>query len=182
MTKYFLSKRLNLIVNQREDKTLSLTRLNGAPYENAGLLICSVGGIERFWELCINEEEYQRRIADRDFRQSPEYKAEQARKNAERSAIAAARHKAEFDALPSPIPVSYKNLGIVLRYLNDQNYGTVELPCMTVGYSYNQYDCDGHSASAVVLDSDLIENGENLGRRFCVGAPVGHLTKYMRCR
>lgn len=156
MTKYYLSKRLELTVNQNEDGTLLLTCKNGTPYENAGLLINNSGGIERFWALCIDEEEYQRRIADRDFRQSPEYKAEQARKNAERSAIAAAQHKAEFDALPSPIPVSYKNLGIVLRYLNDQNYGTVALPCMTVGYSYNQYDCDGHSALSWNRNSSLL--------------------------
>lgn len=180
-TKYFLSKHLALRVDTIEDGTLRLTdATDGTPYINAGTLINCNGGIGKFLDLCIDEETFQQRIRRREYMSSPEYRKVQARKEAEREAIAAAQHKADFDALPSPIPVTYRNIGIVLRYLRDIPYGVVELPSMTMGYSFNQYDCDGKIAAALVLDDDLIEDGENYGRRFQVGAPHGHLTKYYR--
>lgn len=180
--KYYLSKNLNFKVERREDGTLLITDTEGKPYKDAGWLINCNGGIEKFFARCIDEESYKKRLELREWRNSPEFKAKQAQKKAEREAIATAAHKAAFDALPSPIPATYENIGIVLNYLRDQPYGCVQLPSMTVGYSFNQYDCDGHVAAAMVLDEDLIEGGENLGRRFVVGAPVGHLTKYMLCR
>ena len=182
-TKFFISKNLTLKVEKNDDGALCLTDYNdGKPYINVGTLINCNGSREQFFARCLDAEEFQRRMEQRRYQQSPEYRKEQARKQAERNVIAAAQHKAAFDALPSPIPVTYENIGIALKYLRDQPYGCVQLPSMTVGYSFNQYDCDGHLAAAMILDEDLIEDGENLGRRFVVGAPLGHLTNYKRCR
>lgn len=180
-TKFFISRCLTLKVEQREDGTLNVTNYyENTPYANAGSLIGSNGGVEKFFSLCIDEDAFQKRIEQKRYLQSPEYRKEQARKQAKREAIAAVQHKADFDALPSPIPVTYKNIGIVLRYLRDLPCGTIELPSMTMGYSFNQYDCDGKIAAALILDEELIEDGENYGRRFQVGAPHGHLTKYTK--
>lgn len=181
-TRYYLSKNLNFKVERNEDGTLLLTDTQGNPYKDAGCLIKCQGGVEKFFSRCLDEETYRKRLELREYYNSKEYKAAQAQKKAEREAIAAAAHQAAFQALPLPIPVTYENIRIVLNYLRDYPYGGVQLPSMTVGYSFNMYDCDGHLAAAMILDDDLIEDGENLGRRFVVGAPVGHLMKYKRCR
>lgn len=181
--KYFVSKHLALKVEQNPDGTLTLTDYrDGTPFADAGMLIKSTGGIGNFLTFCIDEEHAKARIEAQRICRSPEYRRAQTQKQAEREAIASIRHKEDFDALPRPIPATYDNIGVVLRYLRDQNYGGVTLPPMTVGYTFNMYDCDGRLAAAMVTDEDIIEDGENLGRRFVVGAPAGHLVKYLRCR
>lgn len=182
-TMYFVSKRLALKVEQNPDGTLKLTDYHdGTPFAGAGMLIKSTGSIDNFLKYCIDREHAEARIKAQRICRTPEYRKQQAQRTAEREAIAAIRHKEEFDALPRPIPATYDNIGIVLRYLRDQNYGGVSLPAMTIGYSFNMYDCDGRLAAAMITDEDIIDEGENLGRKFEVGAPVGHLTKYRRCR
>jgi hypothetical protein len=53
------------------------------------------------------------------------------------------------------------------------NWGVWKLPAMTIGYSCNQYDCDGKSAVTIKLDEPV--NGfTNLS----YGTPRGHLTAY----
>ncbi len=184
-TVYFVSKRLALKVEQNQDGTLNLTNYHdGTPFADAGMLIKSTGSIDNFLALCIDEERAKARMEAQRICATPEYRKEQARRSAqraaEREALATIQHKAAFDALPRPIPATYDNIGVVLRYLRDQNYGTVDLPSMTIGYTFNMYDCDGKLAAAMVMDKDIIEDGENFGRKFQVGAPSGHLMKYRR--
>ena len=180
-TVFFVSKRLALKVEQNQDGTLTLTNYHdGTPFANAGMLIKSTGSIDNFLAFCIDEEHAKARMEAQRICATPEYRKEQARRSAQREALATIQHKAAFDALPRPIPATYDNIGVVLRYLRDQNYGTVDLPSMTIGYTFNMYDCDGKLAAAMVMDKDIFEDGENLGRKFQVGAPHGHLTKYTR--
>ena len=53
------------------------------------------------------------------------------------------------------------------------NWGVWKLPAMTIGYSCNQYDCDGKSAVTIKLDEPV--NGYT---KLSYGAPRGHLTAY----
>jgi hypothetical protein len=68
---------------------------------------------------------------------------------------------------------------VLLRKLNSENWGGWELPKMTIGYTCNQYDCDGKTATTIKLDSPIIVSDEE-GTMFQYGAPVGHLRKYRR--
>lgn len=73
------------------------------------------------------------------------------------------------------INVTEENLKIVMNYLRRVNWGGWSLPAMDIGYSANQYDCDGKIAVTVTLDKPL--NGV---KKFQMGAPRGHLEKYKR--
>lgn len=84
-------------------------------------------------------------------------------------------------ALPV-IPATVKNIRILLRYLNTCNWGTWELPELSVGYICLQYDCDGKQATTIQLDSPISDSDECVENEtmFVVGNPRGHLTQYRR--
>lgn len=179
--KYFISKNLALKVEQNQDGTLRLTDFfDGTPYADAGMLIKSfpAPSIDNFLARCLDEEDAMARLEAQRYGRTPEYKKAQQERIAAREAARAIEHKAAFDALPKPIPATYDNIGIVLRYLRDTN--GAELPAMTVGYSFNMYDCEGKLAAAMIMDEDIMVDGESWGRKFQVGAPAGHLMKYRR--
>jgi hypothetical protein len=70
-----------------------------------------------------------------------------------------------------PIPATLENIRTILKHFL-QN-GTNELPAMTVGYSCNEYDCDGKAAIAVILEQP-VEGYTKLQ----YGAPHGYLSNY----
>ena len=72
-----------------------------------------------------------------------------------------------------PIPTSVKNLYIVMQHLSKHNWGSWNLPKMSIGYSANQYDCDGTTAVTVILDQAL-----KGCKKFQYNAPRGHLSHY----
>ena len=72
------------------------------------------------------------------------------------------------------IPATLENIKIVLQHLNAQNWGFWTLPKMTIGYSANQFDCDGLTASTMKFDNAI--EGENM---FKVGGKRGYLSKYI---
>ncbi len=71
------------------------------------------------------------------------------------------------------VEVNEDNLRVVMRYLSIKNWGSWQLPKMSIGYSANQYDCDGKTAVTVILDKPL--NGFT---KYQYGAPRGHLSAY----
>jgi len=83
--------------------------------------------------------------------------------------------KKELEALLQldVIPTTIGNLQILMNHLNSFNWGLWTLPRMSVGYSAQQYDCDGSLATTVILDRPL--NGRT---HFVLGGKRGHLTKY----
>ena len=182
-TKYWYSKNLRLVVVKNEDGTLTLTNYgDGKHFDNPGMLINNIGGVEEFWSRCISKEDFDQRMEHYIYSQSKEYREAQAKKRADKEAEINAKRIADFEALKAtayPIPTTYENIGIVLRYLNTMNLGGWELPAMTIGYSCNQYDCDGKTASTMILDEPIDVDGDMVDR-FQVGAPVGHLMKYRR--
>lgn len=87
-----------------------------------------------------------------------------------------------YDAIKDlrPVPATIENITTILQYYKMQGYVGELLP-MTIGYSCNDYDCDGKHAVAIKLDSPIIYNEEgDMNNRFVCGAPRGHLTKYTR--
>jgi hypothetical protein len=90
--------------------------------------------------------------------------------------------KAEALIANQPIPVTVENLRIIAKYLNMSNWGGWTLPKMTIGYSANQYDCDGKTATTITLDQPITDEEAGIFNesRFVVGAPKGHLNKYQR--
>lgn len=159
-------------------------------YTNAGRMIKSMGGVEKFLTLCRDEAYYQQCKTNLEWFKSEEFKAmQQARKavarqqHAEFSArMTAEREKAYNDLLSASngvIETTIDNIGIILRYLNTKNWGGWKLPRMTIGYSCHQYDCDGKTATTMKLDEPIDYYGEPCA---CIvsGGRVGHLIQYRR--
>lgn len=67
------------------------------------------------------------------------------------------------------------NISILLRYLNTINWGVWRLPKMTIGYTCNQYDCGGRTATTIKLAKPI----EGISR-FVYGNPVGYLMNYVK--
>lgn len=181
MTTFFFSSKLALEVNTNEDGTLAITHTDGTPYQDAGCLIKSQGGIQAFLSHCIDKEEFDRRVNARAFSQSKEYRQIQAQRQAEKEAERKAKWISDYKALAAkgPIEATAENIGIVLRYFRAQDTAMLNYPAMSVGYSANMYDCDGKLAAAMILDHPIDVDGEKVSR-FVSGAPVGHLSKYYR--
>ena len=82
------------------------------------------------------------------------------------------------------IPSTIENIKLIATVLSEQNWGSWELPKMTIGYSANQYDCDGKIAVTIILDKpiefkDYFEN-KMKESKFSFGTPRGHLEKYYK--
>lgn len=107
-----------------------------------------------------------------------------ASKHVDSSQEIAEQRKKEWEQLSSlpVIPATVENIRILLHYLNTINWGSWTLPQLTVGYSANQYDCDGKTATTIILQEPVSdeERGIENETMFQTGAPRGHLTKYQR--
>ena len=187
-TKFFFSKNLRLIVtkanNPIDGKPFIITKLDGTPFKDAGLLIKSFRSLDDFWAHCIDKQEMDERKARCEFHRTPEYIAMKNNKEKERKESERIVATNQFEALKArqyPIPAPYENIGIVLRWLNTQNWDEWNLPELTISYSANQYDCDGKSASTLILDTPIMVDDKPI-RKFEFGAPHGYLIHYLRCR
>jgi hypothetical protein len=82
------------------------------------------------------------------------------------------------------IPATVDNIQILLNYLNRSNWGLWQLPKMNIGYSANQYDCDGVQATTITLDSPVSDEKKGIKNqtKFKVGGKRGHLEKYQTLR
>ena len=84
---------------------------------------------------------------------------EQAKQRSQELAMAnRKRHEEEYNAVfnGDAVETTVENIRTLLRYLNDINWGVWQLPSMTIGYTCNQYDCDGKTATTITLDTTLI--------------------------
>ena len=169
-------------VEVNEDGTLLITNLRkkNEPIQNAGVFIVSMGGIESILNKCedMTEEQYAEQLAE--YKQEKETVAKIA---AERIVRQEHKIKAEYDAAFSAevTEATVENVTILLRYLNSINWGAWELPKMTIGYTCNQYDCDGRQATTITLDKP-IKYGDEMLRKFVVGGGPRHLVHYTQLR
>lgn len=187
--KYLITKNKTYTVEETNNpaKPLIVKRLGkDKEYENAGHMIKSLGGVDKFLSLCKDEAYYQQCLKNLEYFKSGEYQEfEKARKAAAqnmKAQISERRIKAYKELLASCgyiIETNPKNIAIVLAYLNEVNWGGWELPTMTIGYRCNQYDCNGKTATTMILDTPIDYHGE-MCDKFVFGAPAGHLKNYRR--
>lgn len=190
-TKIFRTKRVIYRVEKNENGTLDIYReyfslknmdhweKDGRPFQNAGSLVITAGGIDGLLNQCEDVEDIDAMIAELNV-----VKAEIRRKaNAERERqqtasanIAKDDYNRLFDG-KDVVETNAQTVYALLRYLNGINWGVWHLPKMTIGYQCNQYDCDGKTATTIKLDKPISVGGR-MGTQFVYGAPRGHLMKY----
>jgi hypothetical protein len=192
-TTIFSTSNICCEVKKNSDGTLLLTQNGIDSIPNAASYIGGYGGIEKFLAVCTEydgsfDDFLIQWTADREERlkQNKDNRKAQQQRESERAAEQAKLHKEAFDVLAKSgvIETTVENIGIVLRYLNTQNWGSWTLPAMSVPYSAHQYDCDGKTASTITLDQPISDSERSVENEtmFVVGAPHGHLTKYRRIR
>lgn len=77
----------------------------------------------------------------------------------------------------SEIEVTKENLTKVLYGLNQMNWGTWNLPQMSIGYSAHQFDCNGKTATTIKLDTPINIDGQMISK-FKTSTSRGHLEGY----
>lgn len=190
-TKIFRTKRVIYRVEQNENGTLEIYReyfslknmdcwqYDGRKFNNAGSLIISAGGIDNLLRQCEDVEDIEGMIARLNIEKAEIRRRateERNRQMADRNSIVAADYHRLFDG-KDVVESKAETVYALLRYLSTKNWGTWNLPKMTIGYHCNQYDCDGKTAVTIILNSPIMVGGR-MGDRFQYGAPRGHLIKY----
>ena len=192
-TKIFRTTRVIYRVEQNENGTLDIYReyyslkkmdhwnKDGRRFDNAGSLIITAGGIEGLLSKCEDVDDIEGMI-DRlnEEKKAVREKASQmrSRQYQEQSDAAASEYHRLFDGV-DVVGTTAKTVYALLRYLNTVNWGTWSLPKMSIGYTCNQYDCDGRTATTIKLDEPILVGG-SMGKQFVYGAPRGHLMRYER--
>lgn len=175
---YFTSKK-SFLVEQNADGTLLITKTSTMkPLENAGSFIVAQGGIEAILAKCkeVTEEQFA------EDRKQLLLRHEQAKQRSQELAMVnRKRHEEEYNAVfkGDVVETTVENIRILLRYLNDINWGVWQLPSMTIGYSCHQYDCDGKTATTIKLDRPIEYRGAKV-TQFQYGAPFRYFRDYYR--
>lgn len=185
---YFVAVQMNGMLFVSKDGKTSI--------DNAGTFILNMGGVEAICARLADKEE----VTVEEFGVLLRQRAEARKKRQEAGRAEAARRRAAWDAERKErfeallascgggvIPSTPENVATVLHYLNTMNWGGWTLPKMSIGYTANQYDCDGHQATTMTLDEPInmaeyygMDEDTCLASKFQTGAPHGHLTKYHR--
>lgn len=167
-------------VEKNTDGTLTIS-CDGKPIQNAGSFIIQMGGIDNVLLKCKDytpEAWKQELISLRTHKEL----AQQLTINLKEAVIV--NHAVAYQAVfgnGNAVDTTIDNITVLLNYLNDNNMGCWTLPKMDIGYSCNQYDCDGTVATTIKLDKPIEYDGKMVDK-FQVGAPIGHLIKYSRLR
>ena len=190
-TKIFRTNSFFYQVEQREDGTLNVSReyqYRGGEWQptaskdvpNVGAFINQLGGIDGLLAKCEDIDDVSSEVERVNVilrKRRDEVMAEKAARQEERARKIAADYEKMF--VGEVTETNADSVYVLLRKLNSENWGGWELPKMTIGYTCNQYDCDGKTATTIKLDSPIIVSDEE-GTMFQYGAPVGHLRKYRR--
>ena len=169
-------------VVENKDGTLTITdlRKDNEPIKNPGVLIVSMGGGNNVIKRCeeVSEEAYAEEFEKRRIE-----KEAAAQKSAKCKLQRELQIKSEFDAVFSNeiTETTIESITLLLYYLNSINWGMWRLPNMTIGYTCNQYMCDGKKATTIILDRPIEYDGEML-TKFVVGNGPRHLTDYTQLR
>ena len=161
---------------------LKITDTEGNEIKNPGLFVNTMGGIDEILRRCQQTEKSAKEVADGIEAAKAAKKAANAlRIEAEKATVIK-----DYEALKSEgtIETTSKNIKIVLRYLNTQNWGLWELPTMSIGYKVCQYQVgknEENTATTITLDTPILYNGKRASK-FVVGAPVRYLPLYTHLR
>lgn len=149
---------------QNLDGTLTLTKW-GVPAEHAGKIIKNMGGIVAFMQRAepTGYSSFDEVREDRE-RELDMIKKRKAERFAQWAADAQSAYKELVCMYPDEIPVTIGNLRIVLAYLHSQESWNWHLPDLSVGYSADQYDCDGRRLTAIRLDAPIECRGRMISK------------------
>lgn len=145
----------------------------GTPIQNAGSFILSQGGVSAVLTRCVDVKNLAQWVELDNASRETQRAIGQARATA-----IAAEHKKEYNEIfgsGETVKATLHNIRVLLRHLNEVNWGVWSLPKMEISYACNQYDCNGQTATAIILN-EPIEGATH----FVYGAPHGYLTKYRR--
>lgn len=174
-------------VRKNEDNTIVISNTtSGESIANAGLLICNMGGVDAVLSKCeesdIPVEEVREQAHIRRLHSEQSQKKRVADKAEEKRKSATDNYNRLLEQCGGKVPVTYDNLKTVMCYLATQNWGSWELPKMSVPYVARQYDCDGKTAVTIILDEPSTEPEIENEKCFVYGNPHGYLTKYRKIR
>ena len=160
------------------DGTITIT-CKGEPINNPGQFILQMGGIDAVLARCkeYTAAEWQ---AELEREQSVKLAAKVAAR--QRCEQLIKEHELAYQKVfgtGDVVETTPRNIYILLSYLNDHNWGSWQLPKMSIGYRCNQYDCDGVQATTLTLDRAVDYDGRPT-RLFEVGAPHRHLVKFQK--
>lgn len=169
-----------VIVN--EDGTLGIFDLTngGKPMPDAGAFIGGAGGIDAILRRCeeMSEDEYLADVAARKAaKETAKAKSTQERLGYEEKLKA--KYKAAFANETTESNID--NIKLLLHYLNTMNWGSWELPKMSIGYKCAQHDCGGQLATTIVLDRPIRYDGRMV-KAFKFGGGVHYLRNYTLLR
>lgn len=149
-------------------------------FSGAASLIGSIGGVEKVLERCQEIDDIEAYVAARN--ESNKAANDKAKDNSARKAEERRqKHEEDYKKLftNDVTEANADSVYVLLKYLNDINWGEWQLPTMTIDFSCHQYDCDGKQSTTIKLD-EPIKVGDEEGTMFQVGAPRGHLSLYRR--
>ena len=177
-------------IEKREDGELDMYReysrksrhgqwvKDGSKYADVGMFVNQRGGKDNFLSMCVDYDDLEGFVAKQN-KENKEFSnihkaiaEENAKKQEEEYALAFADEVTECNK---------ENIYLLLRHLNKINWGAWSLPKMSIGYSCNQYNCNGVTATTIILDKP-IEYGDEMIDKFVYGAPHGHLSDYVQIR
>ena len=176
MKKIFRTKKDVFTVEINEQGFITLREiLDGGVFKGTASLIAQRGGRENFLALCEDGDPEAIKAEIKAERRARAAAKAQKPAQADDKLAAAREMVTEAYKNGTTIEATIDNIKSLLRYLNSENWGTWQLPKMSVGYSCNQYGCDGKTATTIILDEPVDGN-----TRYVFGAPVGHLNGYTR--
>lgn len=177
-------------IEKREDDELDMYReysrksrhgqwvKDGSKYADVGMFVKQRGGKDIFLSECADCDDLEGFVT-KENKENEEFSSirkaiaeEIAKKQEEEYALAFADEVTECNK---------ENIYLLLRHLNKINWGVWSLPKMSIGYSCNQYNCNGVTATAIKLDKP-IEYGDEMIDKFVYGAPHGYLSNYVQIR
>ena len=177
-------------IEKREDDELDMYReysrksrhgqwvKDGSKYADVGMFVKQRGGKDIFLSECADCDDLEDFVTkqnkeNEEFSNTRKAIAEEiAKKQEEEYALAFANEVTECNK---------ENIYLLLRHLNKINWGVWNLPKMSIGYSCNQYNCNGVTATTIILDKP-IDYGDEMIDKFVYGAPHGYLSNYVQIR
>lgn len=177
-------------IEKREDDELDMYReysrksrhgqwvKDGSKYADVGMFVKQRGGKDIFLSECVDCDDLEGFVTkenkeNEEFSNTRKAIAEEiAKKQEEEYALAFANEVTECNK---------ENIYLLLRHLNKINWGVWNLPKMSIGYSCNQYNCNGVTATTIILDKP-IDYGDEMIDKFVYGAPHGYLSNYVQIR
>ena len=177
-------------IEKREDGELDMYReysrksrhgqwvKDGSKYADVGMFVKQRGGKDIFLSECADCDDLEDFVTkqnkeNEEFSNTRKAIAEEiAKKQEEEYALAFANEVTECNK---------ENIYLLLRHLNKINWGVWNLPKMSIGYSCNQYNCNGVTATTIILDKP-IDYGDEMIDKFVYGAPHGYLSNYVQIR